>query len=119
MAKKKKEEMQCLLYLMLPAMYAGAGRHLITFDGKKKFIKIAQVQELLLHTVPLCALIFYNSSADSVHYHEAVDTTAKVFFCISLALNLIEIIVFQLSMGTNLDPKENQNVTKRKPRRNQ
>ena len=56
-----------------------------------------------MHTLPLGALIFYNSSSDNVHYDEGRDTTAKVFFCISLAMNLIEMIIFQLSMGTNLD----------------
>ena len=58
--------MQTMLFLLLPAMYAGSGRHLMTQNGKRSIIKVAQVQEFILHTLPLGALIFYNSSLDGV-----------------------------------------------------
>lgn len=41
--KRLKSEMMSQLYFLLLALYAGAARFMISFDGKKKFIKAAQV----------------------------------------------------------------------------
>ena len=57
-----------------------------------------------MHTLPLGALIFYNSSLDGVKYDETIDIATKVLFSISAALNLIEVIIFQFSpKGSELD----------------
>ena len=82
--------------MLLPLfMYAGAGRHVVSFDNKRKYIKISEVQELVLHTLPLGGLIWYNNSTD-IEYDETLDTMAKIIFIASLALNLVEIILFHV-----------------------
>ena len=56
---------------------------------------MAQVQELILHTLPLGGLIWYNNTTDII-YDETFDMAAKVLFIASLTLNLIEIIAFYI-----------------------
>ena len=47
MEKKKEKKRQGInqeMIMMLPFMiYAGSGRYMLTFDGKRKYIKIAQI----------------------------------------------------------------------------
>lgn len=50
------------LFMLPLMMYAGSARALLTFDNKRKFIKVAQMQELILHTAPMCALIWFNNT---------------------------------------------------------
>ena len=53
---------------MMPfMMYAGTGRLMLTADNKRKIIKISQVQEFFLHTLPLGGLIMYNNMQEVVH----------------------------------------------------
>ena len=50
---------------MMPFLiYAGAGRQMLTFDNKRRIIKISQVQELILHTLPVGGLIVYNNTKE-------------------------------------------------------
>ncbi len=37
---------------------------MLTGDNKRRLIKVSQVQELILHTIPLAALIMYNNGTD-------------------------------------------------------
>ena len=86
--------------LLLPLfMYAGAGRHIVSFDNKRKYIKISQVQELILHTLPLGGLIWYNNTTD-IEYDETLDLMTKIVFIASITLNLIEIIAFYIFKAT-------------------
>ena len=51
--------------LMTPFLIvSGAGRFLLTPDHKRSIIKLAQLQELVLHTIPLSALIQYNNTQE-------------------------------------------------------
>ena len=93
-------------------IYAGAGRHMLTFDNKSKFIKVAQIQELILHTIPLGALIWYNNTTDIV-YDEDLDLMAKIVFMMSLVFNLGEIVTFYFFKVTG----DNIELTKELPRR--
>lgn len=90
---------------MLPLMmYAGSARALLTFDNKRKFIKVAQMQELILHTVPMCALIWYNNTT-MISYNEDLFNTMKVLFILSSSFNLIEVVFFYYNKvsGKNLE----------------
>ena len=93
------------IILLLPLfMYAGAGRHIVSFDNKRKYIKISQMQELVLHTLPLGGLIWYNNSTD-IEYEETLDMITKITFIASFVLNLVEIILFYVykAAGYNLE----------------
>ena len=53
------------MLIMMPFLiYAGAGRLLLTPDGKRNIIKMSQLQEIILHTGPIAGLITYNSSKE-------------------------------------------------------
>jgi len=115
--EKKRSSMMNEMLLMLPfMMYAGAGRHVLTFDNKRKLIKMAQIQELVLHTIPLGALIWYNNSTD-IEYDETLDTMLKVVFCMSLLFNLIEIVIFYYYKvsGKNLEVNKTTGKAKAAP----
>ena len=93
------------MHLILPfAMYSGGAKHILNVDNKRKFIKVTQIQEIILHTIPLGALIWYNNSTDIV-YDETLDIVVKIVFCTSLALNLIEIFIYRIykASGTNIE----------------
>ena len=65
--KKKKEHARRQANMMPFMMYAGTGRLMLTADNKRKIIKISQVQEFFLHTLPLGGLIMYNNMQEVVH----------------------------------------------------
>ena len=68
------------MHLILPfAMYSGGAKHILNVDNKRKFIKVTQIQEIILHTIPLGALIWYNNSTDIV-YDETLDIVVKICF---------------------------------------
>ena len=88
------------MHLLLPfAMYSGGAKHILNVDNKRKFIKVTQIQEIILHTIPLGALIWYNNSTDIV-YDESLDLAIKIVFGISLGFNLIEINAFYCAKVT-------------------
>ena len=71
-------------------MYSGAGRYILTTENKRKIIKMAQAQEILLHTLPLGALIIYNN-LQNVKYNEELEEAVKAIFPLSAILTLIEL----------------------------
>ena len=85
---------------------------MLTYDNKRKFIKISQIQELILHTIPLGALIWYNNTTD-IEYDDSLDTMIKVVFIMSLVFNLGEIVTFYFFKVTG----NNIELTKTEPRR--
>ena len=54
---------------------------------------------MVLHTIPLAALIWYNNTTD-IEYDESLDLAIKIVFGISLGFNLIEIIAFYCAKVT-------------------
>ena len=93
---KRSDSNQTMTVLLAFFMYAGAARLMLTFDNKRKYIKIAQVQELVLHTIPIGALIWYNNTTD-IQYSEEVDLAVKITFIASLSLTLAETVYFYVS----------------------
>jgi len=102
--KKAKEKAKTLAMMMPFMMYAGAGRFMLTVDNKRKIIKIAQVQEFFLHTLPLGGLMAYNNMQDVV-FNEDIKSASNIFFSASAALSLIEIVYLYCKkvQGVNLE----------------
>jgi len=74
-------------------IYSGAGRHMLTLDKKRSVIKISQVQELILHTLPIGGLIVYNNTKE-IEYDETLDLVVQILFLMSASLTMLEILVF-------------------------
>ena len=74
-------------------MYTGAGRFMLNADNKRKIIKISQVQEFVLHTIPIPCLIYYNNEQEHLH-NEDLETVQRIFFGALLLFTLIEIVYF-------------------------
>ena len=70
-----------------------------------------------MHTLPLGGLIWYNNTTEIV-YDETIDSLAKGLFVASLALNLIEIIVYYIYKvtGKNLELQTKGSPPKTVPR---
>ena len=80
--------------MFMPFMiYSGAGRHMLTLDKKSSVIKISQVQELILHTLPIGGLIVYNNTKE-IEYDETLDLVVRILFLMSASLTMLEILVF-------------------------
>ena len=88
---------------MLPFMiYAGAGRYMLTFDGKRKYIKIAQIQEIVLHTIPLGCLIWYNNRQE-IKYSDDLYLAMQIFFTLSFFSTLIELVFYYFMKVAHVD----------------
>lgn len=96
--------MQQLLFMMPLMMYAGSGRELLTYEGKRSIVKTSQVQELVLHTIPLGALVWYNNSTE-VEVDESLDLALKILLILSLLLNAVELVLFNFfkASGQNIE----------------
>ena len=95
MEKKRVRLNNQQIFLLPVFMYAGAGRHMVSFDNKRKYVKMSQIQELILHTLPLGALIWYNNTTD-IEYDETLFLVTQIVFIASITLNLIEIVAFYI-----------------------
>ena len=66
---------------------------MLTLDKKRSVIKISQVQELILHTLPIGGLIVYNNTKE-IEYDETLDLVVRILFLMSASLTMLEILVF-------------------------
>ena len=99
--EKKRQDINQEMILMLPFMiYAGAGRFMLTFDGKRKYIKIAQIQELVLHTIPLACIVWYNNRQEIV-YSDDLRQAMHVSFSMSFWFTLFELVVYYFMKVAN------------------
>jgi hypothetical protein len=103
-AKKQKQQAQETILLLPLMMYAGSGRLLLTADGKRSFIKLSQVQELVLHTIPIYALMVYNNNTDIIYNNELKQANESLFPAL-FTLTLFEIVIFYCKRvgGDNLE----------------
>lgn len=93
------------MLLMMPFfIYSGAGRLLITVDNKRKYIKVSQMQELILHTIPIGALIAYNNTTD-IEYSDTLDILTKLSFGALCLFTFIEIIAFYVLKVKGKNPE--------------
>ena len=101
--EKKRQDINQEMILMLPFMiYAGAGRFMLTFDGKRKYIKIAQIQELVLHTIPLACIVWYNNRQEIV-YDEDLRQAMQITFTASFFLTMIELVCYYFMKVANVN----------------
>ena len=101
--EKKRQDINQEMILMLPFMiYAGAGRYMLTFDGKRRYIKIAQIQELILHTIPLGCLVWYNNKQE-IAYSDDLYLAMQITFTMSFFLTLIEVVCYYFMKVTNVN----------------
>ena len=101
--EKKRQDINQEMILMLPFMiYAGAGRYMLTFDGKRKYIKIAQIQELVMHTLPLGCIVWYNNRQE-ILYSDDLYLAMQITFTASFFLTLLELVCFYFMKVANVD----------------
>mmetsp|Transcript_14947 Transcript_14947/g.18819 ORF Transcript_14947/g.18819 Transcript_14947/m.18819 type:complete len:203 (+) Transcript_14947:159-767(+) len=92
--EKKKRELSQNLALMTPfLMFSGAGRFMLNAENKRKIIKMAQIQEFVLHTVAIGGLISYNMEQDIVK-NEDLELFMTIAFIGSASFSLIELVYY-------------------------
>lgn len=115
MEKKKEKKRQNInqeMIMMLPFMiYAGSGRYMLTFDGKRKYIKIAQIQELVLHTIPLGCLVWYNNKQE-IEYSDDLYLAMQITFTMLFFSTLAELVCFYFMKVAHIDIEINDQYKK-------
>ena len=91
-------------FFMTPiVLYSGFGRVVMLYERKTSLLQVAQAQELLLHTLPLGMIVFYNN--EIVQKSKMLDKFIKmivIFSCIQMTAEIL-IHKFYLNMHINLE----------------
>ena len=91
-------------FILTPmVLYAGFGRVVMLYERKTSLLQVAQAQELLLHTLPLGMLVFYNN--EIVQKSKTLDKLIKIVVILSCIQMSAEILIHKLylNMHVNLE----------------
>ena len=97
----------CWNFIFTPIIvYTGFGRVAMLYERKFSLIQISQAQELLLHTLPLGLIVFYNNK-DFFDSSQTLDKIIMIFVVFSTVQMLSEVIINKLytNAGTALERK--------------